>query len=331
MDFRRSGIASLSLAVVFCSGAISALGDGLGQRYRATLDFSDQSEGYEWSSGPQDVWRLKEFGYALGDAFRVKLGPSQVVFGCHESNVVWATVFPDQAGEIVAASQGKGEHVTSIWLRFHPARLGELFPERTVAGQGDASMVPLAKRLAAHKMRACWQSGDHPMIPWKKSITFDLETREGPRRFYSLDTDTGNVEYVDFFRTRPLPVPKPASKSFDSKTAMEVFDGVWNAFDREYAMFVIKPQVDWAKLRQTYRPRAAAAKANRELATVISEMLDHLEDLHVYVQVDGEYVPGYNRNRPLNANPKAFPRLIGKLAQTGHDLDWGARATASAT
>jgi len=318
MQFYMTRTIGLCFGIVFGIAASASAVD-LAQRYPATLDFSEQSEGYEWSSGPQDVWRLKEFQYASGNSFRVTLGPSQVVFGCHGSNVVWASVFPDQPGQIVAGTPGKGEHVTSVWLRFHPGRLGELFPERIVAGQGDASTLPHARRLAAHKMGACWHSGDRVLIPSKNSITFDLETREGPRRFYSLDTDTGKAEYEDFFRTRSLAVPKPLV----SETAAEVFDEVWKAFDREYAMFLIKPRADWAKLRQTYRPRAAAARTNQDLATVISEMLDHLEDLHVYVQVDGQYVPGYNRNRPLNANPKALARLIGKITETRHDLDWG--------
>jgi peptidase S41-like protein/tricorn protease-like protein/Big-like domain-containing protein len=297
----------------------SAVATDLAQEYPATLDFSESQQGYAWQSGPQDVWHLKEFDYELGDGFCLRLGPSQIVFGCHESNVLWASVFPDEPGEIVAASAGKGERITSIWLRFHPARLGELFPEQAVVGQGDASLLPRARRLAAHKMHGCWHAGNLPMVPWKKSIVFDLETYEGARRYYFLDTDTGEIEYEDYFRTHPLPVAKP----LDSVTALEAFDEVWEAFDRDYAMFVIKPQVDWAKLRQTYGPRAAEVSTNHELASIISEMLDHLEDLHVYVTVDGEYIPGYSRDRPLNANPKALPRLIGEITETGHDLDWG--------
>lgn len=114
--------------------------------------------------------------------------------------------------------------------------------------------------------------------------------------------------------------------ALDEKTALAAFDKVWAAFDREYAMFTIKPQVDWAALRETFRPRAAAAKTNQELGTVIAAMLDHLEDLHVYVQVDGEHLGGYNRHRSLNANRKALPRLIGQITHTGHDLDWGRTA-----
>jgi hypothetical protein len=204
-------------------------------------------------------------------------------------------------------------------LRFHPGRLAELFPERIVASQGDPSMLPQARRLAAHKMTSCWQAAGRPMIPLRESLTFDLETREGPRRFYSLDTQTGKARYVDAFRTRPLAAAKP----LEGKAALAAFDTVWGAFDREYAMFAIKPNVDWAKLRETYRPRAESAKDNQALAAVISEMLDHLEDLHVHVQVDGLAVPGYNRERPLNANPKGVARVMGSVTPAGRDLAWG--------
>ena len=200
----------------------------LARQYRATLDFSNQPRGYDWTCGPRDVWRLKQFAYALEDGFSVKLGPSQVVFGCHDANVVWAAVFPDKPGRLLDASPGEGEHVASVWMRFNPARLGELFPEKTIAGRGDASLLSKAKRLAAHKMTACWQSGGRPMIPMKKSIIFDMDTREGPRRFYAIDTETGNVQYVDAFRTRPMPAAKP----LNSKVALSVFDNVWDAFDR---------------------------------------------------------------------------------------------------
>jgi hypothetical protein len=254
-------------------------GGDLTERYPATLDFSEQPQGYEWACGPADVWRLKEFGYALGDVFRIRLGPS-----------------------------------------VHPARVGELFPNAIVAAQGDASMVAEAKRLAAHEMTACWQSGGLPMIPVKNSVTFDLEIRDGARRFYSLDTATGKlVAPVGAFRNRPLPRPKPLS----SQEALAVFEKVWNAFDRGYAMFAVKPGVDWAKLRESYRSRAAAAHSNHELAAVVSEMLDHLEDLHVYVEVDGQYRAGYTRDRPLNANAKATSTLIGSLTRAGSDLIWG--------
>jgi carboxyl-terminal processing protease len=313
--FKYPGLVSL-LGLILCGVACAEPVD-LGKQYPATLDFSEQPRGLDWTCGPEDIWRLKEFSYAMGKEFAIRLGPSQVVFGRHETNVVWAVILPDEPGEIIAAKQGKGEHITSVWLRFHPARVTELFPAEIVLSQGDAGKKAPALRIAAYKMNACWQAGNLPMIPMKESLTLDLETREGKRWFISLDTMAKKI--VHFSSHKPMPESKP----IDEKTALEIFDAVWNAFDHEYAMFAIKPKVDWDKLRETYRPRAAIAKNNQDLASAIAEMLNQLEDLHVYVEVDGQYIPGYNRDRPLNANPNARASLIGKIASTDNGLVWG--------
>ena len=156
------------------------------------------------------------------------------------------------------------------------------------------------------------------MVPEKSSVTVDLETREGPRRFFSIDTVNSKVRYVDAFKKRSL----PAGKAFDRETALHVFDNVWNAFDREYAMFVVKPDIDWPKLRDEFRSRVPAAKNNWELAHLLAEMLAHLKDLHVAVRVGGMHVPVYRRDRPLNANRLAVAKLLGPVTDSGHDLSW---------
>ena len=322
MGQRRCVAYSLLISAAIGWGAIApALAVDLGQRYPATLDFSaQQQEGCPWTSKAQDIWRLKEFRCSLQDKFAIELGPSQVVFGVRDTNVLWAVVIPDAPGEIVRGEAGQGEHITSIWMRFHPARVGELFTAATVEGQGDAGVRPLALRVAAQKMHASFQAGNLPLIPPRQAIVVDMETREGPRRFYCVRGLTKDkLEYLDAFRTQPLATPK----AIEPQTAQAAFDKVWDAFDKKYAMFVIKPNVDWAKLRDTYRPRAVSAKDNHELAAVLAKMLAHLEDLHVYVQVDGVYVPGFNRKRPLNANREALKERIGPITRTGHDLDWG--------
>jgi Peptidase family S41/Tricorn protease C1 domain len=316
MSLCRHLVSVLFLGLILYGAAFGEPVD-LGKRYPATIDFSEQSKGLDYTCGPEDIWLLKEFNYSMGDNFDVRLGPSLVIFGKHGTNALWAVVFPDEPGQIVAAKQGKGSHITSIWLRFNPARIAELFPAETVLGQGDAVKTAPASRIAAYKMTACWQSGGLPMVPMKESLTFDMETREGKRWFVSLNTNKKKVEAFESLNSMP------EAKPVDEKTALEVFDAVWNAFDREYAMFVIKPKVDWDKLRETYRPRAAAAKNNNDLGSVIAEMLDHLEDLHVYVKVDGQYMPGFNRPRMLNASQKACEKLIGDITFTDHSLGWG--------
>ncbi|QDT89451.1 S41 family peptidase [Gimesia algae] len=296
----------------------TASAEDLGTKYPASLEYSKQPRSYDSTTTQEDVWSLSSFDLKLADKFAIQLGPSQVVLGRHGRNVLWAAVFPETPGEIVIAGAGKGEHVTSLWLRFHPARVGELFPADTVTKQGDSKWIEQAVALARHKMRSSWHQGGKPMVPLRESLIVDLETKEGVRRFYVLDTDKQTVKYVDAFRQRTLPVAVP----FKPGDGAAIFDKVWNSFDQEYAMFVIKPEVNWKKLRDQYRPQAVGAKNNRELADVLSEMLAHLKDLHVFVQVEGTYMKGFNRERHFNASPAAAAHLIGEINQV-KGMRWG--------
>jgi hypothetical protein len=316
---RQARVIKLALALVLSVRTASAADVvDLGRRYPATLDYSPTPKGYDWTCDEKDVWRLTNFAFSMSDRFRVEAKSAQVVLGHHGSNVLWAAVFPDQPGEIVKAAAGQGEHITSIWLRFHPARLAEIFPPATVTELGQKEIISDARRLAAHKMRSCWQSNGLPMVPEKGIVTLDLETREGPRRFFSIDTAKSIATYIDAFRTRPVPV----AKHLDQDTALQVFDKVWSAFDREYAMFVVKPEVDWPKLRTEFRARVPEVKDNLKLADLLAEMLGHLKDLHVGVRIGDVSVPVYQRERPLNANRLALPSLLGPVSGAGRDLSW---------
>ncbi len=289
---------------------------GLGRRYPATLEYSkaQENDGLPWTSTTQDIWRLKAFTYNLQDNIILKFGPSQVVFGVHGTNVLWAVVIPDSPGEIVKAEAGQGEHVTSLWMRFHPAAVDELFPAATVLGQGDAKVRPLAVQIAAQKV-----TDSEPLkVPPRTSLILDMETREGHRRLYYADTVSGKL-YYDASRTKPFVF----HEALDTKTALASFDKLWAGFDKDYPMFVARPGVDWAKLREIYRPRAATAKDNHQLAAILAEMLLHLEDSRIRVQVDGECLPGFNGKQSPNTNPKAVPQLIGSIHRTGHNLNWG--------
>jgi carboxyl-terminal processing protease len=315
----RARLIVLALALVLSVPATSAADMvDLGRRYPATLDYSPTPNGYDWTCDANDVWRLTNFAFAIGDQFRVELKSAQVVVGHHGSNALWAAVFPDQAGEIIRADAGQGEHVTSIWLRFHPARLGEIFPPATVTEPGHKEKIGDARRLAAHKMKSCWQSSGLPMVPEKGIVTLDLETREGHRRFYSINTVKSICSYFDVFKTQPL----PAATNLDRETALQVFDTVWSAFDREYAMFVVKPEVDWSNLRVEFRARVPEARDNLKLADLLAEMLGHLKDLHAGVRIGDFNVPVYDRARPLNANRLALPKLLGPVTVVGRDMSW---------
>ncbi len=328
---------ALCISELFCAVGL-AQGVDLAAKYPATLDWSAKSRGLDWTCAKEDVWALKSFSYELGDKLKIKLGPSTVVFGRHKTNVVWAYLAPDTpsdtgvgryfVGKIVTTESGNGELITSIWMRFHPALVGALFPPETVKGRGSEGQLVWARRNFAWKIRGCWQANNRPTVPLKKAIVFDIDTVEGWRRFYSVDTQAGTVEAESDFLEMGLKPLVP----IDGKRAAEAFDTVWKKFDETYAKFVIKPHVDWNKLRDRYRPEAVKAKTGYEVADVIARMLAHLEDLHTFVYVgraaghEHEYVPGYTRYRPFNASWAAIRKIIGNVQDTGVELAWGKTA-----
>lgn len=93
----------------------------------------------------------------------------------------------------------------------------------------------------------------------------------------------------------------------------QAFDQLWQAFDRDYAMFVLRPAVDWAKLRDQYRPQALQCKTAAEFADLCAELLKPLRDLHVWLTLAGEHVPVFNRPRSANSNPSAHQAILWEL------------------
>ena len=194
-----------------------------------------------------------------------------MVFGKHDTSVVWAVVIPEKPAKLAARAKGGGEEIRCVFLRFNPALVAELFPKKTVRGQGSPMLAYEGKRVFAWKINAAWQSGNQPVIPWKQSIVVDVSTDAG-RRFFMVDTDKSEVKYEPFFEQKPLPTSRPISKT----DALAAFDETWEAFDREYPTFVLKAEVDWSAIRKQWRKSAETAKTSYEAAAAIAGMLQPL-------------------------------------------------------
>lgn len=318
---RRSFGCALLSAATLCVGPAAAEID-LAARYRATLDYNETVIGREWTATEGDVWRLSGFKLEHATDLILTLDKATVVFGRQDTNVLWAAVFPDQPGKIAGQEAGDGDLIASLWLRFHPGDVGALFPAGTVIEQGPAERLRDGRRLAAWKMNGSWQSGNLPVVPKRGTIVVDIDTPHPLRRFYMIESPVKPVSYVSAFEQRPLPRDIAA----DRETSRRAFREVWEAFDREYAMFGIKPKVDWNTLRERYEPLAERARTCYELAAVLAEMLAHLEDLHVWVRCGNEWPPGFSRPRVLNASYAAIQATFSNLQQPQRELAWARSA-----
>jgi len=65
----------------------------------------------------------------------------------------------------------------------------------------------------------------------------------------------------------------------------ENFEYLWKTLDRNYAVFGPK-HVDWDALYSVYRPRVAPATGDDDLFEIMSDMLGHLNDNHVFLSSD---------------------------------------------
>ena len=303
------------LTIVFTAPCLAV---DLSKNYKATLDFFEGQPTREWTCTKDDVWALKSFRYELGDELEIELGPSNVVFGVHDKNIVWAAVIPDQPGTVTTKLAGNGDQIASIWMRFNPAHLTTLFPDETVVGNGPESMASLGKRICAWKIQSGWQANNLPVIPKRSSLVFDIDTPKRLRHYYVADIEQSKVEYVAAFTNRAL----PALVEFTTEQSLRAFDTVWDAFDKEYAKFVIRADLDWKAAGEKHRVRAAGAKTNYEAAAAISAMIEELRDLHAWVKVGDEFIPGYNRPRPLNVHMDALRRQTEGWSPTNSDLVW---------
>jgi hypothetical protein len=138
--------------------------------------------------------------------------------------------------------------------------------------------------------------------------TYTVELLDGRKKLTWPGLKTGRTDHV---------LEEPAFQ-FTPKTVGAGFDEMWKSMDRNYSYFTLKPDVDWAKLRDQYRPRAVKAKSADELATVLSEMLGHLKDGHVWIELPGGKVIGTHRTPwTYNGNRKVVLAQLSDVTECG--------------
>jgi RNA polymerase sigma-70 factor (ECF subfamily) len=117
------------------------------------------------------------------------------------------------------------------------------------------------------------------------------------------DTDGRSaLPYLLVFETKAAKgkAAEPAPAQPTAEAFSRSFDKLWTAMDRDYSYFVLKKDVDWKKLQDRYRPRAAQARGVKAFTAVLTEMLGHLKDPHVWIEtpegLEASHRSSYRRN-----------------------------------
>ena len=293
----------------------------LGERYPTDLVRGDTKNPRPWTFRETDIFRLAEFDFTAGSKLTAKSGVADLGIGHCDNGAVCAVVIPRAAGTLLSGDGKKNrEEFTHLWLRFHPAKLNRIFPPDTVFSDGNRDLILRMKRIARAKFSSSWHYGSMALIPGPGEMTADFGTVKEIRRFFQVETRAGaeNAIYHDDFETRTVTELQP----FSAELAGKAFDQLWNAFDRDYAMFGLRPEVDWNEMKKIYRPRAVNAGSTDQLAAVLAEMLGSLRDLHAWLEVAGHRIPVFSRPGPVNFNPAATGKILGKLNREGRRIQW---------
>jgi C-terminal processing protease CtpA/Prc len=82
----------------------------------------------------------------------------------------------------------------------------------------------------------------------------------------------------------------------EQNTNTNVFEIFWNDLDKHYSLFTVR-NTDWDMLYQTYRPEVNDNLSDDELWTIMSNLIEHLDDSHTTLY-DGnkKYKSGYALN-----------------------------------
>lgn len=117
-------------------------------------------------------------------------------------------------------------------------------------------------------------------------------------------------------------VAVPMNSPVTAASAGAAFDQLWSAFDTDYAMFVLHPEVDWNASRGVFRPLATNCTSAYDLAKVFVQMLEPLQDLHVWLTLSGNYISTYDPLSSLNANPAAYQTILGGINSPSSSVQW---------
>jgi len=307
---RRLPSAWLALTLLVAASTTAAALDLL-QRYPTTLTAGDTRHPRPWNFSGTDIFQISRFDLKIGPGLAIQAGRSDLGIGHGEDGALWAVVIPRQRADLDSSANPHLETIAHVWLRFHPGQINVLFPPETVSEPGASNLVARMRAIARHKLTSSWQAGGLPLIPPPKNMTVDIDTHEGPRRFFAVDTEARTAEYVDAFQDQGLPPPAAITPAL----AASAFDQLWTAFDKDYAMFALRPEVDWNALRDQYRPKALACPSADEFAEVCAALLRPLRDLHIRITLPGQNVPVFDRPRDANSNPKAHAAILKSLHQ----------------
>jgi hypothetical protein len=198
--FTKFSVAATLLAAAV-TGVVSGQAVDLLERYPTKLSAGDAepSRARPWQFTQTDVFRLSGFDFKVGNQLQIELPSADLGIGHCADGAVWGLLISSEDGKLIRAGAKEPEAVANVWLRFHPKEINRLFPNAVASAQPATDLVAKIRAVANVKFRSSFHAGQNAMIPEIKDLTVDVDTKDGQRRFFMVDTAAGTAQYVKAF------------------------------------------------------------------------------------------------------------------------------------
>src|SRR5690242_7155697 len=114
--------------------ALSASAVDLLAKYPTDLTAKDTNPEHArpWNFTAEDIFHVSQFNLSVSDTLTGTLGSADLGIGHSTNGAVWAVLIPREQGTLTSSASAEKETIANVWLRFHPAKINDLFPPDTV-------------------------------------------------------------------------------------------------------------------------------------------------------------------------------------------------------
>jgi hypothetical protein len=155
---------------------------------------------------------------------------------------------------------------------------------------------------------------------WENDRTIVAKISLEPNHKYSLSFNGGNFNNfkgTNGISAEPYPVQftTRATAEADATTPPAAFNSkdaiakLQKALDEDYSYRDLR-KINWSNVFKQYTPQLESCDKNWKFARQAGKMLAVAQDLHMWLQVDDEFIPTYKRNAQWNIATARLPKQI---------------------
>ena len=156
-----------------------------------------------WELKVDDLFRVSRFQFRVGRDLQLELGESHLGIGHDANGALLAVIVPHEDGRLIRQAPRQVEQVAHVFLRFHPQTICNLFPPATVSADATNMLAEMCA-IANLKRISTWPPDTNTALSDSTQYIIDVDTQQGLRRYFRLETGASEAGYVQTFEDRAV-------------------------------------------------------------------------------------------------------------------------------